>query len=303
MDWPVAAGAVDYMLHEVDVRLRRRRQRRIRAAAGGTFALLIAVFAGYAVFERKAPADVARASSAVVTRPERQVLADGSVVELKDGAEIALNYTEAFRRVTLVRGEAHFQVAKNPQRPFVVLAGGVEVCAVGTAFSVQRGETAVEVLVTEGRVAVEQVPPPPPSPTAPMVGAIAPQASSLPSQPLALVDAGSRLVVGVSSEATPAAPAPVPLVRAVSEKELSERLAWRMPRLEFSATPLPEVIAMMNQHGRMQLVLSDSGLRNVHLSGLLRADDIDTLLRLLEEEHGIKAVRRGDSEFVLSRAR
>lgn len=301
MDWPVAAGAVDYMLHEVDVRLRRRRQRRIRAATGATLALLIAVFAGYAVFERKAPTDVARASSAVVTRPERQVLADGSVVELKDGAEIALNYTEAFRRVTLVRGEAHFQVAKNPQRPFVVLAGGVEVCAVGTAFSVQRGETAVEVLVTEGRVAVEQVSPP--SPTAPTVGAIAPQASSLPSYPLALVDAGSRLVVGVSSDATPAAPAPVPLVRVVSGKELSELLAWRMPRLEFSATPLPEVIAMMNQHSRMQLVLSDSGLRNVHLSGMLRADDIDTLLRLLEEEHGIKAVRRGDSEFVLSRAR
>jgi transmembrane sensor len=57
--------------------------------------------------------------------------------------------------VVLERGEAHFQVAKNPARPFVVVARGVEIRAVGTAFSVGLESTRVEVLVTEGQVAVE----------------------------------------------------------------------------------------------------------------------------------------------------
>jgi transmembrane sensor len=44
------------------------------------------------------------------------------------------------RQVKLDRGEAWFQVAKDPQRPFVVESGPVRVRAVGTAFSVRRRE-------------------------------------------------------------------------------------------------------------------------------------------------------------------
>src|SRR5437660_1453063 len=76
-------------------------------------------------------------SSAVVLRPEKQILADGSVVELKSGAEIAVDFTGAYRRVALKRGEAHFQVA-HQSRPFVVTAGPIEFRAVGTAFAVHR---------------------------------------------------------------------------------------------------------------------------------------------------------------------
>jgi len=56
--------------------------------------------------------------------------------------------------VRLVRGEAHFTVAKNPARPFIVEAGGVAVRAVGTAFDVRHADGAIEVLVTEGKVHV-----------------------------------------------------------------------------------------------------------------------------------------------------
>ena len=64
---------------------------------------------------------------------ESRALDDGTVVELNGGAEIEVQFTAAERRLRLVRGEAHFQVAKNPLRPFVVEAGGVAVRAVGTA--------------------------------------------------------------------------------------------------------------------------------------------------------------------------
>ena len=54
----------------------------------------------------------------------------------------------------LVRGEAHFVVAADASRPFVVSAGAVSVRAVGTEFVVRYSAREIGVLVTEGRVAV-----------------------------------------------------------------------------------------------------------------------------------------------------
>lgn len=45
-----------------------------------------------------------------------------------------------------------FEVAKDARRPFVVASGDVRVRAAGTAFSVRRRETGVEILVTESVV-------------------------------------------------------------------------------------------------------------------------------------------------------
>lgn len=284
---------VDDTLQEMDVRLQRRHRRRVGAVAGGLAALLVAGFVWYAAAGRRpTTADSPSVSSVVVSRPARQVLPDGSVVELKDGAEIALDYNAALRRVALKRGEAHFQVAKNKERPFVVEAAGVEVRAVGTAFSVQLGSKQVEVLVTEGRVAVAQ-------PAQAVGGILRPDLLAAVRQPLAVVDAGNRLVVDLASPSTPSS---APQAQVVPPAELTEQLAWRAPRLEFSGTPLAEAIPLVNHHSHVRLVLADPELGQVRLSGVLRADNIDTLLRLLEEAHGIKTERSGDA-ITLSKAK
>ncbi len=143
---------------ELEAELKRARRRRVRVIAGALCVVLMAGVIGQSVFwrgEQAWPAvETAAQSSAVVSRPEKRVLPDGSVVELKEGASIAVDFNAATRRVALQRGEAYFQVAGNPVRPFVVSAGSIEARAVGTAFTVQLGSSAVEVLVTEGRVAV-----------------------------------------------------------------------------------------------------------------------------------------------------
>ena len=77
------------------------------------------------------PADPAYATT--VGGYQRIALDDGSVVELNASTHIRVHYSLGERRVELLRGEAHFTVAKNLQRPFRVLADGVAVRAVGTA--------------------------------------------------------------------------------------------------------------------------------------------------------------------------
>lgn len=272
----------------------RRRDRRRRVA---TSALALAFLAGLAWWNRPdlIPSMDDPSGVVVVMRPERRVLPDGSVIEHPAQSHVEVDFSSAtVRRVKLHRGEAHFQVEKDPHRPFVVVAGGTEVRAVGTAFAVQLGSASVEVVVTEGRVAVQA--------PAPAAGTPTP---ALPTAP-ALVDSGHRLVV----ELEPAGTVPPPLagqVEAISAAELDQRLAWRNHRLEFSGTPLGEVVAAFNRYvserGGIRFVLADAELRRVPFSGVIRVDDSEAIIRILENGFGLRADRGGEGEIILSRQR
>jgi transmembrane sensor len=87
----------------------------------------------------------------------RAPLRDGSLAVVNTDSRLAFDIGERRRTVRMSRGEAWFDVAKDPARPFTVALGDVRVQAVGTAFSVRAFETGVEVVVTEGVVALWNV--------------------------------------------------------------------------------------------------------------------------------------------------
>ena len=283
--WAVSEGAAERLVGNLRARSRQRRRRRIAAVSAAGAMALVAVVALWRPAAVVTPA--VEVTTAVVSEPARRVLADGSVVDLRPGAEIDVDYSGNARRIVLRRGEAHFDVVPDPGRPFTVLADQVEVRAVGTAFLVGRGDQRVEVLVTKGRVAVSKTAEPttPPTSAAPATPAV---------QTLAMLDAGYETTIDLSAHA------PGPQVTMVSKTEQGARLAWRVPRLEFSATPLREAVAMFNRHGGQQLVL-DPALGDLRMSGVLRADDIESLLLLLKNEFGIEAEPRGERELTLRR--
>lgn len=280
LDWVAAQGAGEHVFARVAARTRRRRSRRL-AALGTVAALVLAAGAAWRWSHAAATPAPAAPAPASVAASGRQTLPDGSTVDLRNDAQISVAFDGTVRRVVLERGEAHFSVAKDPAKPFVVVAGGVAVRAIGTAFSVQFGAAAVEVLVSEGRVAVE------PAPAA---------AAATPPPAYAHLAAGHRVVVPLV-----APPTAVP-VETVSAADLAARLAWRVPRLEFAATPLAEAVAALNRHTAVPLVLADPALGTLELSGSIRADSADSLLHLLAAEFGIRAERRPDA-IVLRRDR
>lgn len=279
VDWAVGAGAGARVVAEVAAALLRRRRRRLALAAG---LCVLGGAAGAMWLRPPAPAERPGRAPVVVTLAATRTLPDGTTVDLKDGADLAVDFSGPLRRVTLRSGEAHFEVAKDPLRPFVVSAGGVEARAVGTAFAVELRGDHVDVLVTEGRVAVEH-PAPPAQPLAP--------------PPAALLDAGHRLVVARAPD--PAAP--LPAVETVSPLAVHERLAWRAPRLDLAGTPLADVIPVLERHSRTRIVLADPALGRLQVSGFIRADSVDALLRVLELEFRLRAERRSATEVVLRR--
>lgn len=81
-------------------------------------------------------------------------LEDGTVIEMAGGSAIATEISATGRRVTLLSGEAFFDVAHDASRPFEVDAGGVAVAVLGTAFDVQMADDTTTVELARGTVAV-----------------------------------------------------------------------------------------------------------------------------------------------------
>jgi transmembrane sensor len=270
--------------------VQRRRRRRIRGALAGA-TLVLALTAAMTLWPvRWSPQPVTTPpSSVVLSTPNKQLLPDGSVVELRDGAKIEVEFSPAARRVTLTQGMAHFTVAENKVVPFVVQAGRIAVRAVGTAFAVEVEARQIDVLVTEGVVAVDRASGNQGEDSPTGRSALEPAAP-----PLATVSAGRKVTVETETAAVTA-------VVEVSTAEQSERLAWRVPRIELARTPLSEALALFNRYSPVRLELADPALGALELSGVLRPDNPNALLHVLEADLGLEADRRADGVVVLRR--
>ncbi|MGH7946106.1 MAG: hypothetical protein ACREF9_14000, partial [Opitutaceae bacterium] len=111
LDWPSETGSNAALLDELR---RRSRQRRRRHATVGAVAATMLCLVSISLFRRDGPFTFTlpftptMAGRAAVTVPQRQALPDGSRAELREGAEIRVDFGQTERAVQLVRGEAHF---------------------------------------------------------------------------------------------------------------------------------------------------------------------------------------------------
>ena len=241
---------------------------------------LAPALASHPAVVRSAPPETTLAHAGLVRHePERMTLPDGSIVDLNAGAKIEVAFTPEERHVRLVGGEAHFTVAKNPARPFVVAAAGVAVRAVGTAFNVRLGADEVAVLVTEGKVRLDS--------PASDVTAGAPRTEA------PILVAGQRAIFAL------AAPSAKPAIAGVTAAEVDRALAWQSVRLEFADMPLAEVAAEFNRHNRRQLVVGDAATGALRVGGNFRAENVDAFVRLLESSFDVAADSRADGATIL----
>jgi transmembrane sensor len=190
-------------------------------------------------------------------------LADGSSMSLNTATETRVHFSEVAREVQLARGEAHFEVAKDRARPFVVRSGDLTVTAVGTAFVVRRQGERVDVTVTEGVVELSQS------------GAATPRR----------VSANQRAVVTAASSIE---------VRSIEHQEAERRLAWRAGMVAFNGEPLAEAVAEVNRHNRRHIVIADAALAGRPIVGMFRANDIETFAQTAAAVMGAQMVEEGD---------
>jgi transmembrane sensor len=187
-------------------------------------------------------------------------IADGSKITLNTDSRIRVSLDSDERRVWLSEGEAFFEIAKDPNRPFIVSAGSRQVRVIGTAFAVRKEGEDLRILVTQGMVQVAGTPLP----------------------------AGS--VARVSPEKI--------RVENLSLARLEDSLVWRTGYLVFREAALSEVVAEFNRYNTRKLVIGDPEIADVRFSGKLKAASFDSLVLLLRTGFGVEAERRGN-QFVL----
>lgn len=230
--------------------------------------LVLAVAIGAGAFFVSRPGET---YTTVVGGLQTVPLPDGSQITLNTDTEIRVSITERERRADLASGEVYFEVARDPERPFVVRAGDRQVVVLGTKFSVLRQGDTFRVLVTEGSVRVEQA------------------ATDAPSTQLAPGQVARARSDGL-------------LVQAKPVPEVEEYLSWRSGYLVFRETTLGEAVAEFNRYSTRKIVIADPSIAGIRIGGNFRSSNMDAFIRLLEEGFPL-AVDRQAEQVVLKAAK
>jgi transmembrane sensor len=238
-------------------------------------AAVIFMFAGWVALQRfTAPMYAADTGKQRIIR-----LQDGSQLTLNSRSRIRVRFSEHERAVDLLEGQALFQVARDPVRPFVVRSDGTRARAVGTRFDVYRKETGTTVTVVEGRVAVSSE-----SRSSDNVQT----ARNMALGRVIMLAAGEQVTVSSVSEPEP--------MRA----DVPTATAWLRNQLIFESTPLTEVAAEFNRYNERQLVVSGPALADFRVTGIFSSADVSSLLRFLRAQRNIR-IEETDRDIRISR--
>jgi transmembrane sensor len=226
-------------------------------------ALVLTISAlSYWQFQSRNPGDFVETYQSV--RAERRVieLADGSVINLAPESQIDVRYGPAERRIRLLRGQGLFDVASNPERPFIVEVAHGEVRAVGTSFDVIAGKDEASVTVVEGIVRI-------------------------------LLAGKDKMVAGGTKEARQGEMVrfgtnrsggnQVSFIAQSNGADVSNATAWTRGVLIFRGEPLARVIETVNLYSQDTVHLEDPSLANLPVFGVIRQGDASALKELIAD--------------------
>jgi transmembrane sensor len=193
-------------------------------------------------------------------------LEDGTQVSLNTNTRLFVRYDERARRITLEQGEALFDVASQPGRPFVVTAGGRKIEALGTAFVVRNEARLLAVTLVEGKVAV--------STSSPHDFQGSRSGSNI------VLAAGERVVFAESELAKRDQP------------NLEKLTAWQRGLVMLDETPLGEAIAEMNRYSTVKLAIEERQIAALKVSGMFRAGDSRRFARAVAKTYRLVVVEQ-----------
>lgn len=184
-------------------------------------------------------------------KPSAVTLPDGSKLFLDASSAVKASMSERERGVQLLKGRANFEVAKDAARPFVVLAGGQTIKAIGTQFDVNIAEHSTELTLVEGRVVV-----------------LARKAGSGPASAV-FMRPGYKFVAGDGNWT-------------LSQVDLRDMSRWRDGILVFDEARLGDIVAEMNRYLATKIIIRAPALADQRMSAVLKAGDVTTFLSAVD---------------------
>jgi len=223
-------------------------------------------------------------------------LADKSRIWMNSETRVRVAFHDRQRQVELVRGEALFEVARDPSRSFVVVVGGHSVTALGTSFVIRYESDRTAVTLVAGKVAIDSISQPRQAVPEPVNGrredgVAAPQAAvrkdavgTIPR----LLSVGERLTIEPAGDAK----IDVPSIESV--------LAWRRGEVVLNDTPLQEAVSELNHYDKTALVIESPALATLTVSGLYHTGDNEGFARSLAKLHHLEVHERDGRIYLKS---
>ena len=194
------------------------------------------------------------------------ILPDGSRLHLGPESAVAFDFSTD-RQVTLLDGEAFFEVVPMTERPFTVQAQGIRTTVLGTAFNVRSSDYGVDVAVEHGRVRVDGD---------------------------ALGD-GAELLAGDVAHIGPAGD--------VTRQSLSPALvgAWRNGQLIAKDRAFAEMVETVDRYYDGWVVISDADLAQKPLTGIYDLQNPKAALQVMADAQGAEIREISPWLMVISR--
>lgn len=209
-------------------------------------------------------------------------LPDGTLATLNTNSEIKVLFdkSSSIREVILSRGEAHFDIETDLNRPFIVIAGNKRVRAVGTAFNLFLQSNSLEVIVTEGivEVSVEH-----------LVNINTSNSKKTNEMVISKTTLSKGHITVVEDD--------IGTINVINDKTIDKKLLWQQGKLYFIGDPLNEVIATISRYTNLEFVFLDEKSKMVSIGGLYSAENIEGLLATLENNFNIK-IKKNDSNIM-----
>jgi transmembrane sensor len=203
-------------------------------------------------------------------------LADGSSIELSGGSEASLQVTAGERRVDLNSGYALFDVAHDPERPFVVHTPRGDIRVLGTSFVIRVTDAQVRTTVLRGSVSGA-------AQRTGLLSALGPRES---------VTAGANQEIVLDDEGAEVAP--------IAAEIIPRRLAWQSGMLAFDGETLNEAIAEVSRQTGWRFELADPDLGQMRVGGYVAAD-AEAFIALVSSSLNLEARRQGERRVVFAR--
>ena len=200
-------------------------------------------------------------------------LADGSKVWLNAASKISYvkDFTNQSTREVHLDGEAFFEVAHDPQKPFVVHTPGIQIKVLGTSFNVRAydEEEVITTTLVTGKVRLEQ---------SEGQGKTFGVLELKPSQ-RAEFDKQSRIVN----------------VREVQEVNAD---SWKEDKLVFDDESIDNVFRQMERRYRVAIHVANKGKLRCTLTATIEGESLQEVLKLLEVSHDIRYTISGSDVFI-----
>ncbi len=193
-------------------------------------------------------------------------LSDGTLIRLDAGS--VLQYPKSFagdERAVELSGEGYFEVASNPQKPFVVRANHAVVKVLGTQFNLRawQAEQRVTVAVAEGRVAL---------------GSAEKEETAV------------EIALGQMSTLAQSGPPSQP-----QRVDIDKHLGWMHREAFFDSAPLREILYQLERWYNVQFILEDASIAAEKLTLHIEAQSLDDVLELISALTDLHYQRSGNS--------